>query len=162
MKKDIFDKETAIKEMKEESRSIISPQYARDLIEPFVPFAKVKKTTAGKVIDETLLPEVAFDLSKRITWYGKKREGVGVNDIAIEIVKMLGEEPHIESPYMGVGRTAEHITMNNLAIICAKLGMETDDCKYIFAWIFPKDFEKLKRLKPKITQEELEKLKGVV
>lgn len=160
MRKHIFDKENAIKFMKENARYIVPTEVAVALLKPFTPFAIVKKTEAGKIGME--LPEFALDIEKRITWFGKEREGVSIYDISAKIVEILGEEPHYDSPYFGTGRTAEHITMNNLAKICAKLGMETDECKCIFAWIFPKDFENLKRLNPKISEKEYEKLRKMV
>ena len=127
-KKYVFDRESALKEMKDKSRSLVTPEYAASLIEPFVPFAKVKITK-----------NIGKPFQQRITWSPGMTEGVGVDDISMEIVKMLGEEPHTPRPYMGTGRNAEHRTMTNLAIICAKLKIKNKDCDEIMEWIFPKD-----------------------
>jgi len=159
-KKHIFDKENAIKLMKEESRGIITLNMASSLITPFTNCATIPITKSDEIHDE--IKGMSFDLKKRITWYGPEREGIGISELTQIIVKALGEKPYTESPYLGAGRTAEHLTMNNLAIICAKLGIESDDCKEVYGWISPTNFEALKKFNPKITKEEYDKLRKVL
>lgn len=149
-------KEEAIKKMKEHSRSIIATETAKTWSHPFIVYSKKpyvihKEIKAGKDVRE--YPGFAIDGSRRITWYGDAREGIGVTELSQSIVKMIGEEPYTEMPFIGVGKNAEHVTMNNLAIICAKLDIETDDCKEIYKWMYPQDFDKLKKINPNIVKE---------
>lgn len=100
-----------IKFMEENSRDIIPKEKAYEILSVFSDYGLIPKTIGNE---------------PRVDWFqpNKKGEGVAVYKLTISICYALKIEPLTKTRFLGVGKNAKAITLNNLLRIIDKLGID--------------------------------------
>jgi hypothetical protein len=94
-------------------------RFLQDNSRGIIRVSKAVEISTAFAMPDTKLPVRDFNMQNTRGLIWEEGKAVGVDDLACAIVSFLGGTPVRDSPYIGTGKTAQHITEENCKLLQA-------------------------------------------